>query len=573
MFYAYAKSKYQTKNSIPDIKDNENDISDNLQKAKLFNDFFTSVFTEENKDIPTFELRTENTINNIEITPEIILTKLKNLNTSKSPGIDNLHPKVLSETAEIIAEPLYKIFQQSLSSGKLPQQWKQAIIIPSHKKGKRNVVSNYRPISLTSIACKVLESIIKDQLLWYLMNSELISPKQHGFVPNKSCFTNLLTMLDFWTDIIEKGHSVDCIYLDFAKAFDSVPHQKLIQKLKSYGINGSLINWITEYLNNRQQSVRIENSLSSWSEVISGVPQGSVLGPLLFVLFINDLPDNIESLVLMFADDTKIYQEITDTESSKALQRDLYNLFQWSLKWQLKFNSSKCKVLHIGGKNPGHHYDMPTYDSQISLLECFDKEDKDLGIHIDPLLKFTQHTVQQVGKANRIMAIIRRSFCFLDKVTFKYLFCALVRPHLEYCITAWYPTLQKNVDLIESVLRRGSKLVDGLGNLTYEERLRALDLPSMKYRLERGDLVHVYKILSDEKNCLKHMFEMSNSLTRGHEKKIVKPFTKSSVRLKFFANRVINSWNSLPKDMVNASSVDKFKELLDYHWRYQKYIF
>jgi len=216
---------------------------------------------------------------------------------------------------------------------------------------------------------------------------------------------------------------------------------------------------------------------------------------------------------------------------------------------------------------------MSDYSDGTVKLDELDN-DKDLGICVDPLLKFSSHVNQKVNKANQIMGMIRRSYCYLDCTSFRYLFTSLVRPHIEYCNTAWYPALKKDMIRIESVLRRSSKLVNGLYDLTYEERLKSLKLPSMKYRFKRGDMIMVFKILHDKDNCMNSFFEInSDSVTRGHNLKLKKPLVVTSARKHFFSMRVINDWNDLPMDIVNAPSIETFKAKLDKFWNTHYYAF
>ena len=225
--------------------------------------------------------------------------------------------------------------------------WRFATISPIFKKGSKKLAENYRPVSLTSVACKILESLVREKLISFLKDNKLLSEKQFGFLGQMSTILQLLNYLDYCAEAMGKGRSVDSIYLDFQKAFDTVPHRRLIVKLKAYGICGPLLKWINSFLSMRKQQVSVNGCLSSEQSVISGVPQGSVLGPLLFVLYINDLPDEINSMVLMFADDTKLFRIIESSEDTKVLQEDLKKLEEWSSTWLLKFHPGKCKVLPL----------------------------------------------------------------------------------------------------------------------------------------------------------------------------------------------------------------------------------
>ena len=505
-------------------------------------------------------------LKDIHITEEIVLKKLKNLDPTKSPGPDGVHARLLKELSEELAEPLSLIFTKQLEEGSLPKAWKEANVTPIYKKkGDKSNPGNYRPISLTSIVCKVMESIIRDEIMSHLNNNELLSCNQHGFVPKRSCVTNLLDIMDKWTETLDIGTPVDAVYLDFAKAFDSVPHNRLIKKVESYGITGKVRQWIAEWITDRKQRVTVQGSHSGWSKVTSGVPQGSVLGPILFVIYINDLPEGIRSWCSMYADDTKLSTPADTEERRNRLQDDLDRAVQWADRWQLKFHTGKCKVIHLGSKNIQQKYTMKTHNSEERVtLEATTKE-RDLGVEVDNELKFSKHIESQVTKANRILGQIRRTFEFLDKETMRQLFTSLVRPHLEYANAVWSPRLQKDKNLIEGVQRRATKIIPGLKDLKYEERLEKIKLPSMKYRRERGDMIEVYKYTHGLYST-PPPFTVDTNKTRGHSLKIKKQQPTTNPRQAFFSIRIENNWNSLPDHIVNAKTINGFKNGLDRHW-------
>ena len=301
-------------------------------------------------------------LDKITVTLEEVEKALIGLKPDKSPGPDNLHPKVLYETRKEICVPLYMIFIQSIQEGNIPNDWQKAIVVPIFKKGSKKEPSNYRPVSLTSVVCKLCETLIRKNVMNYMLQNHLFSDDQYGFRPGRSCVVQLLEILDEWTKLLDNGNPVDIVYLDFSKAFDTVSHERLLFKLHKLGIRGSVLNWIKSFLTDREQCVRVGTNTSSWSEVISGVPQGSVLGPVLFLCFINDQPNVVEGIVKIFADDTKLYACVSKEEKCEALQKDLDNLCNWSEWWKLSFNSKKCKVLHVGNNNPHYRYTMTDSD-------------------------------------------------------------------------------------------------------------------------------------------------------------------------------------------------------------------
>jgi len=431
-------------------------------------------------------------------------------------------------------------------------------VSPIFKKGVKSQTSNYRPVSLTSQVSKVIESVLRDAIVSHLETNELIRDSQHGFRKGRSCLTNLLVFLDKVTKYIDDGYSVDVIYLDFAKAFDKVPHQRLLDKLKGHGINGKVFNWIESWLTNRRQRVCVRGKFSDWIPVPSGVPQGSVLGPVLFLIFINDLEQGLGSQAVKFADDTKVFSQISTVRDCEILQQDLVLLQKWSQDWQMQFNIEKCKVIHIGRHNPGFKYTM--MNNQLKVVN----EEKDLGVFISDDLKPSAHCIYCYTKANQMLGLIKRTFSTKHPSILLRLYKSLVRPHLEYCSSAWSPWYAKDKELLERIQHRFTRFFKDLRELNYTERLRLLDLWTLEERRNRADLIEVYKIVNGVSTLpVSTFFEFrTDSRTRGHSLKLKKQRSNRDLRLHFFSERVVNRWNQLPSSVLEATSVNSFKSRL-----------
>ena len=288
-----------------------------------------------------------------------------------------------------------------------------------------------------------------------------------------------------------------------------------------------------------------------------------MLGPILFVIFINDLPEQITSNIKIFADDTKIFRSLSKVNDLTSMQNDLNELAKWSRKWQLPFNETKCKVIHFGRNNPNHTYSMNGHNLETAC------EEKDLGVTFDQELKFRSHIRNIVSKANSRIGIIKRSFDELTVENFKILYKTQVRPILEYCSDIWFPIFIMDMKEIEKVQKRATKLVKGLSEKPYDERLQTLDLPTMEYRRNRTDMLQVFRILKGIDNLDPNdFFEIDNrGLTRGHSLKLIKPRVNTRVRQCSFSQRVINPWNNLTDHVVTAKSINTFKDRLENAWK------
>ena len=419
-----------------------------------------------------------------------------------------------------------------------------------------------------------MESFIRDAIHDHMISNALYSDKQFGFINARSTTLQMLHVLDIWTKILDQGGTLDVVYCDFMKAFDKVPHERLLHKIQQYGITGNILGWIKSFLANRTQQVCINNTLSEKAPVTSGIPQGSVLGPLLFVLYINDLPGEVDkdTFLYLFADDTKVFREIDSQAENAILQRDINNLKRWSDQWLLKFHPQKCVSMTICNKSePGlaektkREYHMGNY--KLKSSDC----EKDIGIHVDEHLSFDTHINYIANKANRVLAITRKSFEFMDIQTFKYLYKGLVRPQLEYATSVWHPHLIRQMETIEDVQIRATKMVPGLSNLTYPERLKKLDIPTLRYRRICGDMIQMYKLICKPKvgayDCsLPSLFEKFPRDLRGHDKKLVYDPHRLDIRKYSFKIRNIELWNSLPQHVIDSESIISFEKNLDKHW-------
>ena len=501
-------------------------------------------------------------LDNIEISTDKVKKYLLKLNISKASGPDGINGRTLKELAHEIAPVLRTVFNTSMREGTLPYQWKEAHVIALFKKGSKRSANNYRPVSLTSICCKIMETFIRDGIMKSLEEQGLIHKDQHGFRGGRSCCTQLLEVMEVWTGWYDLGLPWDAIYTDFSKAFDSVPHERLLKKCEAYGIKGNLLKWIKDFLSSRKQRVVLGGRKSEWQNVTSGIPQGSVLGPILFTIFINDMPDVVHSCMKLFADDAKVFRAIESFEDISLIQEDIDKLLRWSEKWQLPLNINKCKCIHYGKKNENHHYKIG------SSILAEDEEEKDVGVLFDQNLDFRKHIKTMISKANQRVGLIKRSFSRLNIHSFKILYKSLVRPILEYCSAIWYPLYKTDALEIEKVQRRATKLVPELRKLDYSERLKALNITTLAYRRRRTDVLQVFRIIKGiDKILFETFFQYNTSGTRGHHLKLEKPRATTKMRQNSFSHRAVNIWNSLPADAVTSKTINSFKNALEKFWK------
>ena len=335
-----------------------------------------------------------------------------------------------------------------------------------------------------------MERIINVQLTNYLLTNSLITKHQHGFLLKRSTCTNLLETINDWVLALDTRLKTDAIYIDFQKAFDSVSHSKLLSKLESYNIRGDLLAWITAFLKHRTQQVKINNSLSDIINIVSGVPQGSVLGPTLFLLYINDVTDgfaNLDCSIKLYADDAKLYSSFKIGDYSPALVEALEHITNWANIWQLQIANSKCIAHRISmGAASTHDYYINDYKLQWSSCT------RDLGIYIDNDLKFAQHISKITHIGHSRAALILKCFLTRDPKVLLKAFCTYVRPILEYCTTVWSPHHIGLNDKLENVQRRFTKRISSLSHLSYEDRLVYLELDSLRVRRVKHDMIMCY---------------------------------------------------------------------------------
>ena len=431
--FNYLKSKSVLRKSVDRLeKEDGSESQTPSETAEVLADFFQSVFKPE----PYGPLPEEcfKVIDNdyfwskFMVHPESVAKILGALDINKAMGPDNVHPKLLSYLSEDISivDAVVLLLSACSSEKCIPEIWKTATVVALHKKGSVHNPNEYRPVSLTCIMCKVYEKLIREYILDGI--EAVLSDKQHGFMRGRSCLSNLLETMDAVNDLLAEGGCADILYFDFSKAFDSVPHHRLLVKLKNFGIPDDILGIIENFLAGRSMRVKVGDEYSEIKYILSGVPQGSVLGPLLFLLFVNDLPEGIKSIFKLFADDVKMI-----VNPFNNLIDDLQFLKLWEAHWCLKFNIDKCMVMQIGSCNPKNQYLFGGVP-----LRCVDSE-KDLGVTFNTSFNFKDHVRNSIAKANRTIAWVTRSIISRESSVMLGLYKSLIKPHIEYCSQAWAP--------------------------------------------------------------------------------------------------------------------------------------
>lgn len=555
-FFKFVNSHLNLKESVPVLSDNGKILASDIEKADILNKYFVSVFTPDDNILPYFQTQIKSELKNCIFTSETVRKALKCLKPCFSSGPDNFPSFFIKKLSNYICVPLATIFEVSFRTHKLPTAWLQSNIVPIHKKGSKNDVKNYRPISLTCVCCRVMESILKKHIQQYLTENQYLSKNQYGFRTHHSTCSQLLHCTNIWTQQIDKGKSVDVIYFDFAKAFDTVCHSKLLSKLTAYGIKGDIFEWIKAFLNDRKQKVVINQHFSTEKKVISGVPQGSVLGPLLFLIYINDLPRILPQNVhcAMFADDLKLFAEISNENDKLNLQNSIDMIQNWSETWQLSLASNKCSVLHLGRKNLNHTYTINGVNLNTDTFV------RDLGVKMSSDGKFTKHIKTIVTSAHLRLSQIFKIFRSNNPELLLKAYKTYVRPILDYCSPVWSPFYLKDISLIEKVQKRITRKILGKTK-SYTDRLTELNLKSLEERRIKADLIECFKYLNFE-FYPKNIFQKSkNKYNRNNDLYI--EYAKLDMRKFWFANRTSKFWNSLPGDVKNATSLISFSSKLE----------
>ena len=493
-----------------------------------------------------------------------VLHSLQSLDQSSAAGLDNLHPMLLKSCAIQLAYPLFKIFCLSLQQCQLPNAWKMSVVIPIFKKGSRYTPLNYRPICLTSVSCKCLERIIARSLYKYLEDHDILSEHQFGFRAGRSTMDQMILVYNDISLWLDQGNAVDLILFDFSKAFDVVSHHILLVKLNQLGIDRNLIAWIEAFLVGRSMTVAVGDSHSDLRPVRSGVPQGSVLGPLLFV---NHIASRLTCHYKMFADDLKIYMKLCDSVALdchinvQQCQADISLLNRTAQSWGLHLNKDKCVAIRFQRRH--QHLPIPSFHIDGDRIQSVDSH-ADLGVMVDSSLKFHIHILNTAQKAGGLARNILKSTVCRSPEFMLSIFCSHIRPILEYCSCLWHTGYVGDIHILESVQRRWTKSVESLSQLDYGTRLKTLNLYSVSGRLLRADMIYCWKMFHG-KCCLSptDLFSISPlGGTRGHRFKVNHVRVQTDVRKRAFGPRCVNQWNSLPDRVVVEEGLKAFKVLL-----------
>ena len=562
--FSYIKSQKSESSNIATLRQNGQLHSDTKTKANILNEQFQKAFTPATDDpIPNKGQSQYPQMPNIIITENGINKLLQNINIHKASGPDNIHGRILKECTTQIAPILTTLFSLSLKTGKIPDDWRYASVCPAFKKGDKNNPINYRPISLTCIICKLLEHVVTSSIMKHLEYNNILYDLQHGFRSSRSCETQLVSFIQDLAKSSDKNIQTDLIIMDFAKAFDKVSHKHLMYKISYYGINCNAFHWIKDFLTDRTQTVILEGETSNKIPVTSGVPQGTVLGPILFLIFINDLAEYIQhSTLRLFADDSIIYKQIKNKEDAIKLQQDLDAAGKWEQDWLMHFHPDKCTVVSVTQKRKTISH---TYQLHGHTLEKADSA-KYLGITIQNNLKWDKHINTITAKANQSLGFIKRNLKVHSPAIKEHAFKALVRPKLEYCNTIWDPHTQQQKLQIEKIQRRAARYVSNRYHNTSSvtDMMSDLNWAPLEVRRIRYRLIFFYKVIH-------HLVAIpySNLLipvdtrTRHTNPNSFRHIQTSKDCYKYpYFPRSITLWNQLPTTFTTADTVDGFKSMI-----------
>ena len=552
---------------IPPLYHGTRFITDFNEKCNLFNSFFAkqcSIIDTDSTIPANLTKLTDKYLIDLDINIEDILKIVQKLDINKAHGHDMISIRMLKICQQSICKPLLIIFKNCVRTGKFPTTWKKANVVPIHKKGDKQTLKNYRPISLLPICGKIFERLLYNRLYSFLDSNSLLSSKQSGFRPGDSCINQLLSITHGIYQSYDDGLETRGVFLDISKAFDRVWHEGLIYKLKRNGIDSNFLNILVSFLSFRKQRVVLNGSFSSWSEINAGVPQGSILGPLLFLIYINDLPEGLISNAKLFADDTCIFSKVYDpVTSARVLNDDLEKISEWAYQWKMSFNPDPNKpaqeVIFSHKISQINHPILTLNDSQVEKTSC----QKHLGMLLDSKLNFYEHVQNILTKVNRSIGMIRKLNSFLPRSSLLTIYKSFVRPQIDYGDViydqAFNLSFQKKIESIQ--YNASLAILGAIRGSSMEKVYQELGLESLQSRRWMRKLCLFYKIYREKSP--NYLFETIPSNNRFYALRNPENVPMLRTNHNFFKNSffpsVIIEWNKLDLEIRNSESLLTFK--------------
>ena len=560
---------FSKRERIPDNLTHETLTATNsVEKASLLNKFFSSCFglkpSADQSTTPSLTIKPPVSLSQIPCSVDEVFKLLSTYKARTSSGPDGISSTMLRNTAATIAPHLATLFNLSLQKGKVPTAWKISNITPIHKSGDKFTASNYRPISLLSLVSKILERIIHNRINSYLSTNNILSNQQFGFRSGFSTQEALLSITNNWHSLLSSNRQVTTVFFDVKKAFDSVPHHLILKSLSNIGISGPLLAWISNYLTDRQQRVVLDGTSSSLTNVTSGVPQGSILGPLLFICFmdsITQLPFSPGSKLMLYADDVVLYRPTNSAADVELLQRDINLIADWIKNNGLSLNSSKTKVMPITRSPTPTPLNLKLGNHSIPLVSSF----RYLGVTVTSTLSWSQHIKDTTKTAKRQIGLLHRSLNQATPQARLAIYKSTIVPKLEYCASVWDPHQTTLIEELEKTQRFATKVISKNWNSDTITLQANLKLQSLKVRRSKQRLKNCFNIINGYSCIPPNLFtpHPSPSPRNSHNQIILIPHAKTNSHKYSFFIGVIPHWNCLPQKLVDCKTPQAFKSMLN----------
>ena len=545
-------------------------ITDSQEKANIFNNWFLSCnnLDTSNVYLPTPPTEPDIRLSNIKITEQEVYDQLQTINTAKACGCDGISAQMLNKAGDSIVKPLTKLLNICIETNKFPSMWKKANVIPIYKKDDKENVGNYRPVSILPSLSKIFERIIFKNMFNFIQDNNLLTKHQSGFKPNDSTVNQLAYLYHTFSEAMDKRKEIQVVFCDISKAFDRVWHEGLLFKLNKIGISGNLLNLIRNYLSGRKQRVIIKGQTSDWGSIDAGVPQGSILGPLLFLIFINDIVDNLTCKVKLFADDTLLYVVADDHKlSADLLNFNLNQIRLWSNQWLVTFNPKKTKLLNISSKANTRITDFPIYFDNTKIPEV--QEHKHLGLYLNSRMKWSPHINHTISSVSKCINMLQKFKYVLDRKTLHTMYISYVRPKLEYGSILWDDCSEFDKARLENIQLQCARIISGAKRGTSHELIyRETSLQPLADRRKNCKLKFMYKIVHNTESCPSYLHDLlpkndGNRYNLRNENQLSNLRTRTEKFRKSLLPDCIRLWNKVPTDIRHLPSLHSFKKAID----------